>query len=221
MVDRPVDPLGTAGDKHEAGIRTTTMGGLSTLEGNTLWLVVHGTPVTQGSMSAVATGVVRHHNSAKLKAWRDQITTEALREYGSSFTQITCPVQLDVVFTVPRPKTLRDTKGVVGAFVPPATKPDIDKLTRAVQDALSPREVKGQRRFKLLDEDSRIIGGSHYKTYPRPGHVHPWALNRPGVVIRLSPVGTSQPAPGLVLGEAGELPDKALNLAVKAQRRVG
>lgn len=206
----------------QGSIDAAALGGLSTLPDHTLWLVVHGKPVTQGSMKAVAAGVVIHAKSKALHAWRDAITVEALRACGTDWATVTCPIQLDVVFTLPKPQRLTNRFGVTGGPgdpVPAAAKPDVDKLLRAVQDALSPRESGGRQRFKLVEDDSRIIGGSQYKTYPAPHHTHPWALDRPGAVIRVTPVGVPHPTPSAALTVDGELPEQAVQLHQQADMR--
>lgn len=219
--EAPAIPM--ASHHGEASISGAALGGLSALPSHTLWLVIHGKPVTQGSMRAVAAGVIKHDKSAALHAWRDSITTEALRACGEDWATVSCPVQLDVVFTVPQPKRLINRFGVSGdgpVPVPAAAKPDVDKLLRAVQDSLSPRESPGRRRFRLIEDDSRIIGGSQFKTYPAPGHTHPWALDRPGAVIRVSPVGLSAAAPSASLAPEGGLPAEAAELHQKAATRL-
>jgi Holliday junction resolvase RusA-like endonuclease len=225
---RTVEPVGkpasivTAGG--EARIPDAALGGLSTLPEQTLWLVVHGKPKTQGSMRALAAGVVAHADSKALHAWRDAITREALRATGSTWRTVACPVQLDVVFTLPMSKTLAKKHGLStdGDVAQPVTadhKPDVDKLLRAVQDALSPREKKGERRFHLIDDDSRIVGGSQYKTYPTPYNTHPWALDRPGAVIRVTPVGVAHPTPSVGLSAGGAQPPAVASLHQAACRR--
>lgn len=215
MADEPADAA-------DGRLDPAALGGLSSQPNNTLWLVAHGDPVTQGSMRAVAAGVALHNKSKELHAWRNTITVEALRACTTAWEQVGCPVQLDAIFTVKRPKTISNKRGVIsggGRRIPPAVKPDVDKLLRAVQDALSPHQKRDGQRFRILDEDSRIIGGSQYKTYPRPFHTHPWALDRPGVVIRLSPIGTCDPAPTSTLACPGELPEEATTLHNRALAR--
>ena len=156
------------------------LGGLAALPGFVLDLRVLGTAVTQGSMEALAPGVVRHgskEHARKLTVWRESITAEARARCGPGWVAANCPVRLDLVFTLARPKRL-------AAGMPPATRPDLDKLVRAVCDALSP--VEG---FKVLAEDSRIVGFGEgpEKTYAPPWHTHDLALPDPGVLVRVYP----------------------------------
>ena len=97
-----------------------------------------GTPVAQGSKKHVGNG--RMVESAKgLPAWRKAV---ALAAAGSPLIHKPKAVTLAMVFVMPRPKaTPRKT--------PPAVKrPDIDKISRAVADALT---------GVCYEDDSQII----------------------------------------------------------------
>lgn len=197
------------------------LGELDRMEEQCLWIVAAGKPETQGSMR-IKNGVVAHSKGPALHAWRDTITKEALRVTQGRWEALNIPVRLDVVLTVPAPKTLPSH----GCFVadegtpriPPMSPPDVDKLLRGVQDALSPNDKrkKGEevkirdRRFKLLTDDSRIVDSSVRKTYPRPRHTHPWALQRPGAVIRVAPLGADvEPLPASTLSTPDQMPEPA------------
>ncbi|KSU67463.1 RusA family crossover junction endodeoxyribonuclease [Rhodococcus qingshengii] len=191
-------------------------GGLARLPDHTMWLVAEGKPITQGSMRAVAAGVIKHDKGPALRAWRDTITREALRIGGTEWVPIDGPVRLHVALTVPKPDRI-GTSAVIPVSerttprCPPMTKPDVDKLLRAVQDALSPAEHKSgssaSRRFKLLTDDSRIVDSLAAKTYPTPWHTHPWALPWPGAVIRISSLDVDTPMfPNSTLRMPGEFP---------------
>jgi len=89
---------------------------------------VSGVPVPQGSMKSVGKGRMVHSNHAALTAWRTAITQKA------QATEVACipkpnPVAIDVVFHLPRPKTVKRTH--------PTARIDLDKLVRAVGDALT------------------------------------------------------------------------------------
>lgn len=189
--------------------------------------------MSQGSMRAVAAGVVKHEKGPKLRAWRNVITREALRIGGDQWVPVSGPVTVHVTLTVPAPRRI-DTSSVVpmaaGAVprCPAAKKPDVDKLLRAVQDALSPRDdkkkaeaVKTQdRRFKLLVDDSLVVDSCASKTYPRPLHTHPWALPWPGAVIRVGPVGETFAMPSSSLEEdPGPFPSEAQTLLEQVTAR--
>lgn len=67
-------------------------------------------------------------DNAKTKPWRQAIVDAIISHHR---TMIEGPVALDVVFYLPRPKSAK--KSVTA----PAKKPDLDKLVRAVGDALT------------------------------------------------------------------------------------
>lgn len=92
---------------------------------------VHGTPVTQGSMRAVARGVLIHEKSKELKAWRELIA-KAMVEAGAQPVGKQVPVRLDVVFWLPRPKSITPEKRPL----PSAKSADLDKAIRAVGDGI-------------------------------------------------------------------------------------
>ena len=99
---------------------------------------VPGKPVPQGSKRHVGRGILIE--SAKgLKDWR---ATVALAASNGPFIAKPNPVELCVVFIMPRPKaTPKKT--------PPAVKrPELDKLVRGVLDALS---------SVSYDDDSQVV----------------------------------------------------------------
>lgn len=213
-------------------INPSALGELTRFDDCALWIVAAGKPETQGSMKAVG-GVVKHSNGKKLHEWRNTITKEALRTVAGQWESLNIPVRLDVVLTVPAPRTLpawhpMETPDGTPPRVPPMVPPDVDKLLRAVQDALSPQDNKKKgelertrdRRFKLLVDDSRIIDSSARKTYPSPRHTHDWALDFPGAVMRITPLGHPiEPLPASTLSEPGHLPDHVAELVKQLSTR--
>lgn len=104
-------------------------------------VVVHGIPAPQGSKRHVGNGVMIE-NSKKLGPWREAVRAETARQRnGVTFGHGT-PVKVVVMFFLPRPAghygngrnalTLRPSAPRM-----PAARPDIDKLSRAVLDALT------------------------------------------------------------------------------------
>ena len=102
---------------------------------------VPGRPIPQGSMKAFVRGNRAHLTSDNpaLKDWRAAVGFYALKA-GAEL--IEGPIRVDVAFTLQRPKghfrtgrnasLLRDSAPEL-----PTTKPDVDKLLRAVLDALT------------------------------------------------------------------------------------
>ena len=140
-----------------------------------LEFVVLGQPIPQGSLKAIAAGVVASDNP-KLRGWRRDVNKAALAVCGADWEAWDGPLALDAVYTLARPKGAPKTR-----ITFPAVKPDLDKLTRAIGDSLCPKTG-----LKVIVEDSRIVEfGQAAKTYPIPYNTHPGALTEPGVRIRV------------------------------------
>lgn len=171
-------------------------------------------------MVAIAAGVARHDKGTVLHSWRTSIHRAFLRAVGTDFQAPDCPMRLHVCLTMPVPKsgvavrTVRADAATPTAAADsqprsaPATKPDLDKLVRAISDALAPQ---GDRARSYAD-DSRIVELLSAETFPTPCHVHSWALPTPGVVIRVCPAHIDAPFPALTLDNPGELPDELADI---------
>lgn len=121
-----------------------------------LAFVAYGTPVPQGSMRHVGNGRMVH--KAELIAWRVKVLQAALTaapSYGITLP-LDGPLFISATFYLPKPKRPK--------FEVPATKPDLDKLCRAIGDALAPK-----RGVRVLAEDSRVIKWAIEKKYAAPG----------------------------------------------------
>ncbi|MFI6869441.1 hypothetical protein [Nocardia sp. NPDC050406] len=217
----------------DAVVTELGLGGMASVPDRTLWLVSHGVPKTQGSMVAVAPGQLRAADK-QMYGWRDTIAADALRQVGIRWQPIDAPVHIDVCFTLPFPARFEDQSERIAAVepdcaprIPAMQTPDRDKLLRAVQDALSLLDPgnKGDGdsvagRFKLVADDSRFVYGSEAKTYPRPGHTHAWALDRPGAVIRVTMIDSDvEPMPRPTLRTPGDLPGPVAALHEEVVRR--
>lgn len=140
-------------------------------------LTVHGIPQPQGSLkafvprrwavNAYAAGVspraVLTSDNPKLRAWRLAITAAALMQRGRS-GGCAGPVSVTCAFLLPRPASY--PKRVIHAV----KKPDLDKLARAVLDALT---------GVLFGDDSTVTELHATKGYVFEGC-------SPGVVITVS-----------------------------------
>jgi Holliday junction resolvase RusA-like endonuclease len=150
---------------------------------------VIGTPVPQGSKSARVIGEEyekrgearwvknpRAHltdgfgdKMRRLKAWRESVAEMAFAAMKCAGVAITDrPVVVTAIFYLPRSqaaakKLFHDTR------------PDVDKLQRAVGDAL-----KGV----VYTEDSRIV-----KWFPEKKFADEWAARAPGVALHIRPAG--------------------------------
>lgn len=86
---------------------------------------VKGLPIPQGSMKVI-NGHMIHSQGSTLTGWRSQVGYAA-REAGAK--PHLEAVHIEMVFTMPRPKTVTRPE--------PSVAPDLDKLVRAVLDGLT------------------------------------------------------------------------------------
>lgn len=111
------------------------------MKGREFEIFVEGEPVPEGSMKAFpylrkngGMGVSMVHQNPTLQSWRDSISKAFLDKYGEppdgGWIGRHIPVSVDVGFYMSRPKTSKLDR-------PSSKKSDIDKLCRAVNDAMS------------------------------------------------------------------------------------
>jgi len=112
-----------------------------------LEIEVFGDPASQGSHSVIHGRIVQV-NSAKHKRWRNAVAFAAMDLITDGWELLDEPLELSVIFYLPRPKT------ATRQF--PAVMPDLDKLIRAVGDSLS---------GLVYVDDSRIISINAQKRY--------------------------------------------------------
>lgn len=130
-----------------------------------LILEVIGTPGPQGSKKHVGRGIMIE-SSAKVKPWREAVVYAA-REEGKC---VHGPVRVEMVFTLPKPKSAPKTRQTW-----PDKKPDISKLVRSTEDALTDAGA--------WDDDARVVEyGRVAKVFPGED---PDSLDVPGAVIRI------------------------------------
>jgi Holliday junction resolvase RusA-like endonuclease len=126
----------------------------------TLELTIDGQAAPQGSKSAFMnkkTGrITLVESSKKLKPWR-AMATASLRdkalEIGWAKVMRPEPVSVEICFGIQPPKTM------VREY--PTTKPDIDKQTRTILDAITQAEI-------IWEDDSQVIGLVVSKVYMNP-----------------------------------------------------
>lgn len=98
---------------------------------------VYGIPVQQGSKRPgqnQKTGklFVREETGERLKSWRATVTEAALQaRQAGNLNTMTGPIRLHIDFFMPRPASVSPKKRPM-----PTVAPDLDKLIRAVGDAL-------------------------------------------------------------------------------------
>lgn len=151
-----------------------------------LVVVVRGTPAPQGSKRHVGGGRMVEQ-SPHLATWRAVVSQYAAAarytspEWPSADELKGRPLALHAVFTLARPAghwrtgrfshLLRDS-----APQQPGSRPDLDKLLRAVMDGLTDAGA--------IWDDSQVVSITADKSYPG-GHID--ALDSPGAVLTLRP----------------------------------
>lgn len=147
----------------------------------TEWAVkIHGDPVTQGSMTCKGRHLpgtfqnLQPDNETELKRWRS-LVGKAGR--ALPVTGLVGPLRVQATHTVARPRTVplrvRAWPMVLGSG-------DVDKFGRALLDGLAEVGVFGN--------DAQVCNLNVWKCYPDTPNC-PDRLDRPGVVIRIYPIG--------------------------------
>ena len=106
----------------------------------TFCIFVRGLPVSKGSMRAFVRGPRAFITNAnpKTRIWEHEIRHAVTQQWGPVTTDE--PLCVDLTFCLPRPKAHYNAKGEVkprALALYPRSKPDLDKLTRTVLDALT------------------------------------------------------------------------------------
>lgn len=132
-------------------------------------IIVYGLPAPQGSKSfkGIHGGrAVLAESSKKVAPWRKRVELEAIAAKGAMPT-IAGPLRVWMVFTLPKPKSAPKRR-----VTHPDKKPDLSKLIRSTEDALTSA--------KVWEDDARVIEIMACKAYPgERGN----ALNAPGCRI--------------------------------------
>ena len=139
-------------------------------------ITVYGKPVTQGSKTKTRWGM-RDSNGDTLAPWRDNVRAAAIN-HKDAFGE--ADVNVSITFTFNRPAGHFGT-GRNKAFLKPSALPypsshaigDIDKLTRAILDALTDAGV--------WNDDSQVVRLLARKVFA--GEY--FALDKPGAVINV------------------------------------
>lgn len=138
-------------------------------------IIVYGQPAPQGSKKFVGLAKsgrgILIESSKKVKPWREAVKLAAIEAMGGAGAKrITGPVAVEMVFTVPKPKSAPKRKQTW-----PDKKPDLSKLVRAAEDSLCDAGV--------FEDDARIVNCLSRKRYPGEGIN---ALPVPGAYITVS-----------------------------------
>jgi Holliday junction resolvase RusA-like endonuclease len=127
---------------------------------------VPGVPQPKGNLRRNPHTGALYDANPQLQTWMDSIVLVVTASRPVPFPA-SQPVRVDRSYVMPRPASHWSGR-TEGTLTPAAadtywhrTKPDLDKLDRAVFDALT--------RSGLIRDDSRIAGGNHWKVYAAPG----------------------------------------------------
>lgn len=116
-------------------------------------LRIFGDPAPQGSKKLIR-GRIIEASGDKLKRWRKEIALECIRAREQNqdvfFTEA---VQVQVIFYLPRPKTVSEKKRPY-----PIVPPDLDKLCRGLLDGIGQSEV-------IWGDDSQVTRLNAEKRY--------------------------------------------------------
>lgn len=121
----------------------------------TICFFVPGTPAPQGSKSQTRTGRMYEASSKALRPWRNDVAFMAKKVASQEQCWLKGAVCVEVEFRFKRPKSL--PKKVQHH----TRKPDLDKLQRAIGDALT---ISG-----LIEDDSCIAEWRCRKVYAEQG----------------------------------------------------
>jgi Holliday junction resolvase RusA-like endonuclease len=135
---------------------------------------VVGLPAPQGSKRAVGTDrkgrAILVESCTRVKGWRKQVYLSALLTNRGARPKHDGPLIASIVFTMPRPKKPPQLNRHS-----PCTKPDLSKLLRSTEDALTDAG--------MIADDARIVEFTRLaKVYAGSD---PEALETPGAVIRI------------------------------------
>lgn len=131
-------------------------------------VTVYGSPAPQGSKSAKRnkhTGRIQLVESSKyVKPWRDEVVASCLRVRKRGWQPLTGPLAAEFVFTLTRPKTHFGTGRNADRVRPsapllPSGVPDLSKLARSTEDALTTAGV--YRDDALVVEYRRLLKRYH------------------------------------------------------------
>lgn len=147
-------------------------------------IIAYGTPAPQGSKKFVGISKAGHgvlvESSKKVKPWRAAVeaaTRIYINQQPRPWTPLDGPLVARLVLTVRKPVAAPKKRTTW-----PATQPDLSKLLRSTEDALTDAG--------LIKNDGRIVEYTRLaKAYPGED---PEALNEPGAVITITTMAVYQ-----------------------------
>ena len=140
---------------------------------------VYGIPRPQGSKRHVGRGIMVE-SSRHVKTWRNDVMSAAAAVYRRA--PITGPVELQIIFLFPRPKSHYGTgrnvdklKGSAPLFCVSRAHGDTSKLIRSTEDAIS-----ASSGYPVIEDDSQVVALNCRKEYADGG-------KSCGAIIRIIP----------------------------------
>lgn len=126
-----------------------------------IMFTVYGIPQPQGSKTvfqhAKTKRVVMLDDNKNLKSWRQEVAAVALQHRPYDLFLLICPIYVIARFYFSRPKSVSAKKRPHMI-----TRPDLDKLERALNDALTGTIIK---------DDSQIVFVTKSKEYGDPARM--------------------------------------------------
>jgi Holliday junction resolvase RusA-like endonuclease len=160
-------------------------------------ITVRGLPAPQGSKRHVGNGVMIE-SSAKVKPWRQDVKFAALEAVGACWVLLDGPLVAAMTFTFARGQGHFRTGRWSHLLRPsaplrPAVPPDLSKILRSTEDALT---------GVVWKDDARVV------EYVRLGKFYAGAeaedvLDAPGCVIHVWPLSATQALQKGALGDTG------------------
>ena len=140
-------------------------------------VIVWGKPATQGSKKFVGMSKAGHailvEDSTRTRPWRESVRWAILGAYPFAKDRLLPgAVAVQLHFTLPKPKSAPKRR-----ITYPATKPDVSKLIRCVEDSMVD--------LGLIEDDARIVLETARKYYPNEGRM---SLGSPGCRILVDPI---------------------------------
>ncbi len=134
-------------------------------------ITVHGTPAPQGSKKGFVVGkrAVLVESSAKVKPWRQAVVHAALAQLPQGWTALDGPLVVEMIFTLRKPASAPKRRRTF-----PDRTPDLSKLVRATEDALTDAGVWA--------DDARVVSCRAVKCFPREDESR---QDTPGVVVHV------------------------------------
>lgn len=136
------------------------------MSSNSITFDVIGTPVAQGSMKALGRShagrtILTHSNGSELMPWRQTVAAAAHQSRPDDWL-MDAPISLSITFRFPRPAGHYRRDGTLKPSAPSqmTKKPDLDKLTRSIGDALASILYRGDQQITSIVAAKRYIVGN-------------------------------------------------------------